>query len=166
MHEVTGSNPARNVYFCHAFIHLFLCSYDGLSGLAKELLIPFNIKKMDFLPDRFSIINKWRLLDGVCYRRPLLQTWLLPDLNTIPNNCHRENSFWLSGYGIGFWCMRSLVRILPDLIFLPCIYWFVSLLRTLFIRLLRMKKVITCQRTWQGPNKYTYLFVYCLYHTR
>ena len=27
-----------------------------------------------------------------CYGRPLLQAWLLPDLNTIPNNCITENS--------------------------------------------------------------------------
>ena len=33
---------------------------------------------------------------------PLLQAWLLSDLNTIPNNCIRENSLKLSGYGIGF----------------------------------------------------------------
>ena len=26
------------------------------------------------------------------YRGPLLQAWLLPDLNTIPTNCVRENS--------------------------------------------------------------------------
>ena len=28
----------------------------------------------------------------LCYGWPLLQAWLLPDLNTIPNNCVRENS--------------------------------------------------------------------------
>ena len=28
VHEVTGSNPAWTLYFCHAFIHLFL--YCGL----------------------------------------------------------------------------------------------------------------------------------------
>ena len=38
-----------------------------------------------------------------------LHAWLLPDLHTIPNNCVRENS--LSGYGVGFRCVRSLVRI-------------------------------------------------------
>ena len=27
-----------------------------------------------------------------CYERPLFQAWLLPDLNTIPYNCVRENS--------------------------------------------------------------------------
>ena len=26
-----------------------------------------------------------------CYGRPLLQAWLLPNLNTISNNCIREN---------------------------------------------------------------------------
>ena len=30
----------------------------------------------------------------LCYGRPLLQAWLLPDLNKIPE---------LSGYGIDFW---------------------------------------------------------------
>ena len=52
-------------------------------------------------------------LRGVCYGRPVLHAWLLPDLNTLPNSCVRENSLELSGYGIGFWCTRSLVRILP-----------------------------------------------------
>ena len=33
-------------------------------------------------------------------------------LYTIPNNSIWENSLQLSGYGIGFWCTRSLVRIL------------------------------------------------------
>ena len=27
-----------------------------------------------------------------CYDRPLLQAWLLPDLNTIPDSCVSENS--------------------------------------------------------------------------
>ena len=53
----------------------------------------------------------------LCYRRALLQAWLLHDLNIIPNSYTRENSLWLSGYGIGFSCTRSLVRILPG----PCI---------------------------------------------
>ena len=41
-------------------------------------------------------------LYGKCNRGPLLQAWLLPDLNTIPNTCIVENSIYLSGYGIGF----------------------------------------------------------------
>ena len=49
-----------------------------------------------------------------CYGRPLLQAWLLLDLNIIPNNNVRENSLQLCGYGIGFWCTRSLVRILSE----------------------------------------------------
>ena len=44
----------------------------------------------------------------------LLQACLLPNLNAIPNNCIRENSLQLNGYGIGFWCKRSLIRILPE----------------------------------------------------
>ena len=48
----------------------------------------------------------WCLYLIVSYGRPLL-----PDLNTTPNNCVRENSLWLSANGIGIW---SLVRILPE----------------------------------------------------
>ena len=55
-------------------------------------------------------------------------------LNTIPNNCVRENSLKLSGYGIGFSSRRPWFESCPDVIFLPCIYPFVSLLRTLFVR--------------------------------
>ena len=33
-----------------------------------------------------------KIVGRVCYGRPLLQAWLFPDLNTIPNNCVRENS--------------------------------------------------------------------------
>ena len=75
-----------------------------------------------------------KILTFLCYGRPLLQAWLLPDLNTIPNYYIRENSLRLSGYGVGFWCTRSLVR------FLPCIYSFVSLLRTLFVRSIITRK--------------------------
>ena len=71
----------------------------------------------------------------VCYLRPLLQGWLLPDLNTIPNNWVRENSLWLCGYGIGFTYRRTWLKSCPDLIFLPCIYSFVSLLPIFFVRL-------------------------------
>ena len=70
-----------------------------------------------------------------CYGRPLLQAWLLPDLNTIPNNCIRENSLELSGYGIGFSSESPWFESRPDLTFLSCIRSFVSLLRTLFVRI-------------------------------
>ena len=32
------------------------------------------------------------LTEVICYGRPLLQAWLLPDLNTISNYCVRESS--------------------------------------------------------------------------
>ena len=35
---------------------------------------------------------KQKMIMEHCYGRPLLQAWLLPDLNTIPNNCVREFS--------------------------------------------------------------------------
>ena len=50
---VSGSNPVRILYFCHAFIHLFLCCglclYDGgSSSIGQKPLIPFNVKKWTF----------------------------------------------------------------------------------------------------------------------
>ena len=58
---VTGSNPVQTLYFCHAFIHLFLCyrvcKMGAHPGLAKQPLIPFNVKKMDFYLGFPSSIN-------------------------------------------------------------------------------------------------------------
>ena len=67
-----------------------------------------------------------------CYGRPLLQAWLLPDLNTKSNNCVRENSLKLRGNGIGFWCTRSLVRILPAP-YISAMHLFICFLVTDFI---------------------------------
>ena len=57
-----------------------------------------------------------------------------PDLNTIPNNCAWGNSLSLSGYGTGILYRRPWFKPCPDLTFLTCIYSFVSLLLTLFVR--------------------------------
>ena len=63
--------------------------------LAKEPLIPFKSKKWTFLLKSFqsSINDDFMILRGGVLGRPLLQAWLLPDLNTIPDNCVRENLF-------------------------------------------------------------------------
>ena len=61
MHEVTGSNPARTLYFCHAFIHFFFFFFfvvvffvfvtdfvrkmGACSGLAFEPLTLFDVRK-------------------------------------------------------------------------------------------------------------------------
>ena len=61
---VWDSNPIQTIYSGHVFIHLFLNLLDFVSkmgarpGLTKEPLIPFNVQKVDLLPDRLSIINK------------------------------------------------------------------------------------------------------------
>ena len=70
---------------------------------------------------------------SVCYGRPLLQPWLLPDLNTIPNNCVRDNSLELSGYGIGFWCLRSLLQI-PSEPYTSAMHFFICFFVTDFVR--------------------------------
>ena len=56
------------------------------------------------------------------------------NLNTVPHNCVRENSLQLSGYGVGLSIRQPLFESRQDHIFLPCIYSFLSLLRTLFVR--------------------------------
>ena len=61
-----------------------------------------------------------------CYGRPLLHTWLYPDINTIPNTCIRENSLQLSGYGTGFLSRHSRFKPCPDLEFLLFICFFVT----------------------------------------
>ena len=54
----------------------------------------------------------------------------------VPNNCVRENSLWLSGYGVCLLSKHSRFKsgVLP--VFLLCICSFASLLQTLFSRLL------------------------------
>ena len=59
----------------------------------------------------------------------------LPELNTVPYNYVRENSVQLSGYDIGFSFGGPWFKSCPNLIFLLCIDSFVSLLRTLFVRI-------------------------------
>ena len=62
---VPRSNPIRILYFYRAFIPLFLCyglqknrKKGARLGLAKELLIAFNVQKINFVPKRLpSSIN-------------------------------------------------------------------------------------------------------------
>ena len=75
-------------------------------------------------------------LFSTCYRRPLLQAWLLPHLNTIPNNCVGENSLNSVVIVLALGAQGHWFESCPYLIFLPCIYSFVSLLLTLFVRYL------------------------------
>ena len=63
VHEVTGSNPPGSYI---STMHLLICFFvtdfvrkmGAHPGLAKGPLIPFNVQKMDFLPNRLSVINK------------------------------------------------------------------------------------------------------------
>ena len=61
-----------------------------------------------------------------CYGRPLFQAWLLPDLNTIPNNCVRVNS--LSVFG-----RASLVQILSES-YISAMHLFICFFVTDFVR--------------------------------
>ena len=45
--------------------------------------------KLARMKGSYQLVNTDSLV--LCYGRPLLQAWLLPDLNTIPNNSVREN---------------------------------------------------------------------------
>ena len=54
----------------------------------------------------------------------------------MPNNCVRENSLSSVVMVLAFGARGLWFESCPDLIFLPCIYSFVSLLRPLFVRCL------------------------------
>ena len=75
----------------------------------------------------------------LCYGKPLLQAWLLPDLNTIPDKCVIilfSSVVMVLAFGAqGHWFKSC-----PDLIFLPCIYSFVSVLQTSFVRFVKEVK--------------------------
>ena len=62
-------------------------------GLAEELLIQFNVQKKEFLTNKAFCHPKMMTLRAEVLQEAPLQAWLLPDLNTIPDNCVGENSF-------------------------------------------------------------------------
>ena len=74
-------------------------------------------------------------IEIICCGRPLLQAWLLPDLNTLTIALGRILFKQLSGYGIGFSSRHPWFTSYPDILFLPCIYSFLALLRTSFVRI-------------------------------
>ena len=73
-------------------------------------------------------------LKGVCYGRPLLQAWLLSDLNTISNSCIGGILFSSVVMVLAFGSQGHWFKSCPDLVFLPCIDSLVSMLWTLFLR--------------------------------
>ena len=48
---------AMHLFICF-FVTDFVCKMGARPGSAKEPFIPFNVQKMDFVPNRLSIINK------------------------------------------------------------------------------------------------------------
>ena len=81
----------------HLFISVFVTDFvrkmGACPGLAKESLIPFIVKKWTFCLKGFpSSINDDFNRGCVTDDHSLLQAWLLSDLNTIRDNCVRENS--------------------------------------------------------------------------
>ena len=117
-----------------------------------------------------EVFNSILYISGICYGRKLLQAWLLPYLNTIPNNCIKENSLKLSGYGIGFWCTRLLVRILPRL-YISAMHLFISFFVTYFVHKIKtLKKRLLDKRAMIAlgclpesffPTKFYLLCSYC-----
>ena len=73
-------------------MHLFICFFvtdfvrkmGACPGLAKKPLIPFKVQKWTFCLIAFPSSINDDCTRG-CYGRPLLQAWLLLDLNSIPN---------------------------------------------------------------------------------
>ena len=80
---------------CYDF-HQYACG-----GWLKETPIPPGYPVWDRFQE-LSHKNLYMLKNfiGNVYWLEMLQE------TTIPDNCARENSLLLSGYGIGFWCTR------------------------------------------------------------
>ena len=74
-----------------------------------------------------------RKIGPQCYGRPLLQAWLLPDLNTIPNNCVGENSLKLSGLSYWLFVQASLVQI-PSRSYISAMHLLIYFSVTHFVR--------------------------------
>ena len=72
----------------------------------------------------------------MCFGRPLLHAWLLCDLNTIPNNCVGEDS--LSSVVMVLAFRTGVPGSNSAQTYLSSICSFVSLLRTLFVRHVRI----------------------------
>ena len=53
-----GSYISAMHLFISFFVTDFVCKIGAHPGLAVEPFIPFIVKKMDFLPNRLSVINK------------------------------------------------------------------------------------------------------------
>ena len=77
-------------------------------------------------------ISKLPFITFSCYGKPLLQAWLLPDLNTIPNNCVRENS--LLAQWLWYWLFNqaTLVKIRPRP-YISAMHLFISFFVTDFV---------------------------------
>ena len=121
-------------------MHLFICFFvtdfvrkiGAHPGLAKEPLIPFNVQKMDFLLIGFlsSINDDFK---RGCVTGDFLQAWLLPNLNTIPNNFVGEVSLapWL--WYLLFFVQASLVQILSES-YISAMHLFICFFVTDFVR--------------------------------
>ena len=123
-----------NFSFSHSvFKRLFSQGRQKVSLCGNGLMGSFLTVLRTFLFPSHWLLSHTTVFETIVYGTPLLQAWLLPDLNTKPNNCVRENSLWFSGYGIGIWCTRSLVRILLGS-YISAMHLFICFIVTDFVR--------------------------------
>ena len=93
---------------------------------------------LTFISNIFSESTHWiltKLFKNCCYGRPLYQAWLLPDLKQYLTTALWRILFSSVFMVLALGAQGHWFESYPDFIFLPCIYSFVSLLWTLFIRL-------------------------------
>ena len=134
-------------------MHLFTClsvtdfvhKMGARPGLAKEPLIPFNIHKMDFLPNRLSVTNddlkRGCVAGDHCFKYGCFPIYI-QYLKTALGRILYSSVVMVLAFGArGHWFESC-----PDLIILPCIYSFVSWLRTLFVR--KETVVMMTQHFW------------------
>ena len=70
---------------------LSICFGLKCCQVGKELMTPRYTAFENIMGKEENAGNP-HFLPFPCYGRPILQAWLDPDLNTISNNCIRENS--------------------------------------------------------------------------
>ena len=87
MENVKHGQP---VYMCRLILVYTLCELNAWSRTLEYEFMLFT-RHQHVRPVCHNSIDDDKLQTH-CYGRPLLQVCLLPDLNTIPDNCIRENS--------------------------------------------------------------------------
>ena len=87
--------PSTDIYATGFFWHRLLLQYTCVVYLDSNFLsrhMNMQSKACIQSHNEVHVSSTIEWIEAQCYRRPLPQAWLLPDLNMIHNNCVTENS--------------------------------------------------------------------------